>query len=103
MITDAMQVLRDAVDLLFRRGWTQGSYRNEDGYCAEGALLAAAVGRQEAANPARYYLLGALQQMDPANIYGVISWNDTHGRTFDEVIEAFEKAQKLAEIDAAQE
>lgn len=90
-------IIREGRNQLFERGWTQGTMIGPDGtVCAIGACQLAdqAIG------------LGAFQTwVDTRNTIeactpdgvGTANWNDTPGRTFDEVIDLFDRAEKYAE------
>lgn len=78
-----------AADLLETRGWNQGAYYATDGsHCLVGAL-------QESSGAYRYrreQMLNFNKAHDLLLIYlnqnSVENWNDTHGRTQEEVIGA---------------
>lgn len=80
---------------LIEKGWTQGAYAvDENGravsenstyaksFCAVGACLAA--------KTSSYYLDRLISQ-------DVVAWNDTPGRTKEEVLDIFDRAIALAE------
>lgn len=92
-------LLRDARKLIEKHGWIQGDWGGyEDGFCALGALNRA---DNEFANKHGGGLLVGwwracwLLSQTVGNA-PVMQWNDTPGRTKEEVIDAFKKAQKLA-------
>lgn len=112
--------LRAAADVLERDGWTQGSFHRlvDEGricHCAEGAI-AVASGRHEDVRPdpvsnsmvdwkpntdasARHWdALDALAEVIDA--HNIPSWNDTPGRTADEVIAALRAAADAVEATA---
>lgn len=99
------EVIREARNILFERGWHQGDLEGVDGsVCAAGALYCAAIGQPipsagnmaliHNSNEPFQYLIQALAPLVEG---GVGSWNDVNGRTFDEVIDAFDRAEKIAE------
>jgi len=86
--------LRRAADLIEEHGWVQGEYGNKrKGYCVIGAL-----GRE--ALPMTYHdavvrLDAALPDTFPektSRFQRLVEWNDTPGRTRDEVLQLFRKA-----------
>lgn len=112
----ASELIREARNILFERGWYQGDFSPVDSdapfnyvpnapLCVLGALTVAEFGRiDENLYPkGECYLMLALSPRanwdDPAS--DVAEWNDTSGRKFDEVVDLFDRAEKLAEIDEA--
>lgn len=101
------EVIREARPILFERGWTQRMEMGPDGsVCLVGAIKAArwehdnsnGVHFTERRVPpkVRAFLKAAL------NVNSIEHWNDMRERTFDDVIDALDKAEKLAEISEAQ-
>lgn len=80
--------LRAAADVLRRDGWTQGGLSADGRHCAIEALFraTAGVGRALVAHDALRSQVGK-----------VATWNDTPGRTADEVIAALEAAADAAD------
>jgi hypothetical protein len=92
--------LRAAADLLEHEGWTQGQFQDEETgcRCAAGALEAAA--EEEISGRWLDGIAALTQQLGispgPISLY---RWNDTPGRTADEVIAALRAAADRAEAD----
>ncbi len=96
----AAECLRKAADLIERDGWCQGSYQNETGRCLVGALdWVANEVRDQWPRPnyeARWLVI------DMLGVYGVgleVGWNDTPGRTADEVTEILRAAADLDDVE----
>lgn len=102
---EAAAALREARGLI-NDGWMQGRYREkeykgflntlfryhgQDKYCAMGAIYEAGQHLPLRSRMERYL------EKTIGGYTGVISWNDQHGRTKEQVLEAFEKAAELAE------
>lgn len=99
------EVIREARNVLFERGWTRRQLEHDDGsVCAMGALRIAAYGAVLGWGPevesARDCLIAADAHLPDfiTDEPSVPAWNDYPGRTFGEVIDAFDKAEKLALI-----
>lgn len=99
------EIIREARNVLFERGWNQGDFLGADGsVCAYGALMAGeglevkrVLDCDEACmTDAPEFLECVLPR--PLGRIAIADWNDHEDRTFDEVIEAFDKAEKLALI-----
>ena len=92
------EVIRGARNVLFERGWTKHYLHNSAGnVCLRGALMQATAGRiswsvWDDISPAESIISGKL-----INGVNVAAWNNAPGRTFDEVIEVLDKAEKIAE------
>lgn len=90
----ASEVIREAKNLLFERGWCQGDLMGPDGLCTRGALGVAATGSAYASNfasvEAEFFIKTVVY---PVTVPG---WNDAPGSTFGEVIDALDRAEKLA-------
>lgn len=96
---NAAEVLREARNVLFERGWHKGGIEGTDGsLCALGAIDRAARGGMGSQSDPFLAASRALQSVVGARSIG--SWNDADDRTFDEVLEAFDKAEKIAEASA---
>lgn len=110
------EALREARIQLFERGWAKGDFVNHEGnVCSIGAINVTthdAVWIRAHEDPrtlnekARGYLRQAIADRFPAwrkrintGQADVPEWNDTRRRTFDEVVDTFEYAAKLAELD----
>lgn len=85
-------VIREARNVLFERGWHKGSmYGPGQSGCLLTALGVAAVGGQE-------QIPLALRAIHEAGVSRCIPlWNDAPSRTFDDVIDMLDKAEKIAE------
>ena len=98
------EVIREARNLLFERGWTKNYLKNAAGnVCLRGALMWAATGgidwsAWDKISPAESIISSKL-----INGMNVASWNDEPSRTFDEVIEVLDKAEKIAEQQEAEQ
>lgn len=93
----ASEVLREARNVLFERGWYQGYYYSfaDDSVCLRGAVSVAHCGRVMGAlyeSPA----IRVLERIIPER--NVAAWNDAPERTFDEVIDILDRAEKQALI-----
>lgn len=113
--TTAADVLRGALVELRRplnddgNGWAQHQFGSGDRCkCAIGAIECAVItlfGADSILTDTPYFeARSALNQTiagvdDPRN-WSIISWNDTPGRTFPEVVAVFERAIELAEAGA---
>jgi hypothetical protein len=101
-----VEVLRAAREYLFEHGWMQGEYEDEGGQvCLEGAC------RKPLGLPTRasddpdenddetwaaaFNAEAAISRT--LGIPGVVTWNDDHDRTFDEVINAIDLTIKRLE------
>jgi hypothetical protein len=104
-MTTILQILKNARNLLKKKGWTQGANAcNERGtevgytaenaatFCARGAVWHVDEGNDEAATRA----LALLSSCTISNL-GLISWNDSPGRTKEEVLALFDRAIEKAE------
>lgn len=99
------ELLRKAADEIRRRGWHQGDYGSDYSVpescavCSYGALYAARNGNPwltRGTAEAAIALYRATRTDAPT---GVVDWNDTKGRTVEEVLDAFNRAAELAEQD----
>jgi hypothetical protein len=90
MSDQVADVLDDAADLLEREGWIQGDLWRRDSYggrCALGAICDAALDNRNVRVAAARAVLGG------SSTY-LVDWNDTPGRTKQEVLDAFRAAAK---------
>lgn len=90
-----IKALQNAAKLIEARGWIQGSYGDHvHGFCSVGALNTAT--DTETYYPAAQRLAKAVpKEFCPqlkVSINRVIEYNDTPGRTRDEVLQLFRKA-----------
>lgn len=108
------ELLRKAADEIRRRGWWQGFYRELDPVsgqtvgteadckvCAWGALNVVIGGPPNAVEEDHDYhsVRVALRYIKRVTGVSTPTFNDTPGRTVEEVLEAFEKAAVAAEAD----
>lgn len=103
------EALQKSIDVIDQYGWIQGNLGSDRcGWCAIGAV-SRAVGRvlesghfdyayvpglDEEFKKAVKYLVQVVAPKDP--FLGIAEWNDTEGRTEDQVLEALVEAQRLA-------
>jgi hypothetical protein len=93
VITKASEVLRTAKEYMMEHGWTQGKRRLWTGeVCAHGAI-GAVYGSTLAERQARHWLTFATPG------HHVIQFNDSPIRKFDDIVDLFDRAEKLALID----
>lgn len=117
------EILDSAANILLRDGWWQGSfYKNAENpdddpeanksapCCQDGAIRRALFGlayqpyrfiaEEEplflAQRRADYFMTQSVKALDPLHEPNPILWNDTPGRTREEVVEAFRGAAELA-------
>jgi hypothetical protein len=109
----AAEVIRAAKDSLFRDGWCQWVYEEADGrICARKAIWHAAGSEFSERLEAERYVAraagdeGYRERLDDGQIYirgegvhPVEFYNDKPGRTFSEIVDLFDKAEKFAEAD----
>ena len=78
-----------AVEILETSGWTQDSYQNDKGqFCLMGAISQAVILTKK---DGQFSLLGQISKkinpFSPFVATSIIGWNDTPGRTKEEVID----------------
>lgn len=109
---EVADLLDAAADELVRRGWCQG-YNGDDGsdpdgcrVCADGALYAATTGDpwpdpadSDSNRLLRLHARRVLREV--ADAPAVTSWNDTKGRTAEQVVAAVRQAARVARGRAA--
>lgn len=95
------EIIREARNQLFERGWTQREAESSDGrVCIMGAVNFAVYGRSHCPmdyDAEKEGLRNRVADLLSPTGAAVAHWNDAPGRTFDEVIEHLDKAEKLAE------
>lgn len=95
------EIIRESKCILFERGWCKEALENERGeVCALGAINVAATGMACLSSLGHYPrdVVAAKQSLSSAISEPLIyRWNNDSERTFDEVIEALDRAEKLAE------
>lgn len=101
MSEETARDLENAATLLREMGWCQGSMTNGAGcHCAMGALAVICEGewtpRWDEAREALYRQFGGRHA-----IPSLVEWNDTPGRTAEEVISALEAAASLTRSRAS--
>jgi hypothetical protein len=92
-MNDVAKILYDAADLIDANGWCQGEYRSEGGcYCITGALVEViGLGSFSEWSEAA---LAVEREIDEPHLP---AWNDTEGRTVDQVTTALRNAARTAE------
>ena len=91
----ASEAIREARNVLMQDGWCQGQSENDRGEkCMSGAL--AKVFLRD--HVSRAATTAATDCVRAATIPQFPLWNDTPGRTIHEVLDAFDRAEKLALI-----
>lgn len=99
------ETIREARRLLFEFGWCQHRLINEEGkLCLEGALGVAANGTTQGNVPQSLLQTVGKAAYPEGNpeVFGVYIWNDAEGRTFAEIVEALDRAEKIAEAEERQ-
>lgn len=102
------EALQKSIDVIDHYGWIQGDIGSDRrGWCLIGAINRA-VGRVDSIGHFHFArpkgvdeefraAMGYLTSV-PGLVWGVAEWNDTKGRTEDQVLEALIEAQRLAEL-----
>lgn len=108
-MSEVTAVLKRAKQIIEEDGWTQGTYGDNDGpVCALGAIRRAIYGQT--------YVPGFTERERESNLYrsigiriaeiigdpnypfdGLVQFNDTHGRTKEEVLKVFNDAISLGD------
>ena len=94
VVKETLQRAREIID---EQGWAQGTYRNHRGYCVLGALAQASWQQTALMIPAKDLVWDTIQEQyprDPTKIrvyVGIAGWNDSPGRTKDEVLAVLDK------------
>lgn len=95
-VDDAGQLLLDAARQIEIHGWQQGTYGSPGfGFCARGAIRFAGIGKPTAPILGADYRLCCYLAKDSFN--QIEYWNDTPGRTKEEVIAALRSAAHRVE------
>jgi hypothetical protein len=84
------QILREARALLIKGGWIQDTWESFGAHCASGAIRAV-VRKYDLPLDVKIKVSDRLQRTIHCNI---VSWNDTYGRTQEQVLRAFAKAAR---------
>lgn len=92
MSYEVARVLQDAAEVLEKEGWTQDNYKDQYGYCALGSINMALGVAATAMDSHQHLATAALE--DVIGTPFVATWNDSPGRTKDEVLDAFHAAAK---------
>lgn len=101
----ASEIIREARNVLFERGWHKGDTLGPDGsVCTYGALIAA-TGEEVQSESVRAVFAdedatGFVERVIGAPIG---QWNDLPERTFAEVVDALYRAEKIAEREESSE
>ncbi len=95
-------VLREAAETLELVGWCQGILTNDRGqYCAAGAIRRAVnEGNYQNEGAAVTACVSAVETLEAEVGQTIVDWNDTPGRTSDEVIAAMRYAAERVEAQA---
>lgn len=93
------------IEKKLKAGWVQGTYEqdNADGsksFCLEGALNSLDCGRRFR-DGAEALIEKVIQTKTNGETSSLIGYNDTTGRTKDEVLEVVRTARRLAQSDVA--
>lgn len=101
-----VEVLKKAKALIEERGWCRREYKDTRGcYCSLGACYVASGYEVEGASVLHdgdvTAYATAEKALERAIDSAVIRWNDSPGRTKDEVLAAFDKAIALAEQETS--
>jgi hypothetical protein len=94
------EAIREGRNRLLERGWCQDVLEEADGsLCSVGAIRSAVLGDTDRTyDPAAMWVCKrAVATLSDAAGVHIPVFNDAPGRTFDEVIDVFDKAEKLAE------
>lgn len=105
------QVLQDARRLIEEKGWIQGLYHSERGYCVSGAIYQAGGWRCVVyqTNSAEAYQTNSAEALVAADrawsalqkeigfAQSIAGWNDEPGRTKEEVLATFDRAIERVE------
>lgn len=85
-MSDVKKILADAAALIRENGWVQEKYGSlGEGYCLVGAVIAASGGT------GRYHVAYRVLTDEVEN---PLTWNDTKGRTQEEVLELLGRAAR---------
>ena len=93
---EPVEIIREARNLLFERGWCQRALQNRDGeVCALGAVAIATHG--DTTSSVTREELAAVWMLSDVCGEVITVFNNAPGRTFGEVVDVFDKAEKIAE------
>lgn len=97
-MTTVTNILKKAKALIQTHGWQQDNYGDAScGFCALGAIRVATSGSVNVPYDDNYGTYYDARMIFRHTIGGPIpSWNDTAGRTKEDVLEAFDKAIELS-------
>lgn len=87
--------IREGRNLLFEHGWNQGHAESDDGrICVLHSVLIPAHRGNPTCDITPF--LSALNAAVPTG-EGVTTYNDAHDRTFDDIVDLLDRAEKIAE------
>lgn len=92
------EVIRETKNVLFERGWKRGGFEGDDGTVCVYRALDIATRGPGISWDAYKAVVSAL----PEPHTGIWVWNDARVRSFDEVIDVLDKAEKIAEAREAE-
>ena len=85
--------IRDAIEVLARRGWTQGTFTDEGGrHCLQGALTGTGTDLSLAADIRLVNETIAAEYPERVGAVGVSRFNDHPETTIDDVVRVLEKS-----------
>jgi hypothetical protein len=94
----ASELLREARNVLFERGWCQNALEDEGRVCAVGAVNVADHGCAQWDFENYGASISARAALNAAAGTEIVAFNNTPERTFDEIVDVFDKAEKIALI-----
>lgn len=87
-----MNLWRETATLIRTHGWTQGVLVNGRGeFCILGALIS---------NPQSYYSVSLSPIFEEIGVLSLSTWNDTPGRTVEEVLAVLDRLAEREEMRA---
>ncbi len=99
------QVLHDAREALYEHGWWDGKNarnKNRGTVCVMEAVALVSRDFSRDSVEVSYYIARALDLHPERSdwcVFSVPQWNDERGRTFNQITDTLERAEKFAEID----